>query len=111
MYSDLFPGLFVQPRVKKHAAQEQLEDDKQLEEPREEDEVEEGEEGEEEDVAEISEAPSGEWKRILSFKDDPFALPVIIKCDNVGRMETLLTLLETLAGEEDLNVSHIMSLT
>lgn len=44
------------------------------------------------------------WKRVIEETTEEPSLPIVIKADNVGRLETLMGLLQTLAEEEDLAV-------
>jgi len=55
----------------------------------------------------ISEGIQVKWSRILKIEDQE-ALSIIVKSDNVGRLETILGLLETLAEEENLNFNVIV---
>lgn len=43
------------------------------------------------------------WKRIITIQDET-SLPIIIKADNIGRLETLLGICDKLAEEGDFGV-------
>lgn len=55
------------------------------------------------ELSAIFDPVSNEWKKVSS-KEPEISLPVVVKADNIGRLETLLMLLEQLANENSVFV-------
>jgi len=60
----------------------------------------------EDNVLEEINAPNMKWKRIVTTNDEK-ALPMIVKADNIGRLETLLGICEKLAEEGKININIV----